>query len=373
MYRCKIIFAISLFILPFSGFGQYPFLLKGSTTSALNGKKIYLTIWDMYSENRYQKKDTATIKDGVFYFKGTINKASENAKLYTIQPSGNLDFVLDTGFNHVQLLKLPPKTPFYKNILSNPRFRNSASNKIRHTMDSLTNLYYFTKGRPSQQFPGTLEIGEEDKVKLIQKKLDIIRKYPDVYYSLISLFSLSEDLTSKDLEMVFTSLNEQVRNSGLGAEFSRLLAKKKRSEIGSKIQAFTAMTDSDLPFHSDSLSGSPYLLAFGATWCLPCKKKLPLLRQLNEKYKGNGFRIVYVNLDEKMEKWKSQVIQDKMNWLNISENVKWEESKISQLLNVTALPLYLIVDKNGTILYNEFQLKDNGNSLLEQYIQKSIR
>ena len=41
------------------------------------------------------------------------------------------------------------------------------------------------------------------------------------------------------------------------------------------------------------------LLDFWATWCKPCVKSIPKLRDLHDEYAGQGFRVVGISIDEK--------------------------------------------------------------------------
>ena len=40
------------------------------------------------------------------------------------------------------------------------------------------------------------------------------------------------------------------------------------------------------------------LLDFWATWCVPCKKSMPELQALHDKYAARGFRVVGISIDE---------------------------------------------------------------------------
>jgi len=40
------------------------------------------------------------------------------------------------------------------------------------------------------------------------------------------------------------------------------------------------------------------LLVFWATWCEPCVMEIPTLVSLQEKYRGRGFRVVAINMDD---------------------------------------------------------------------------
>ena len=359
-----------------SSYAQYPFKIKGNTADFLNGQKIYLVVEDRYSDKRYKFRDSIFIKNNSFYFSGTINKLSENAQLYTKQVRGFFDFVVDTGNNEIKIYSLKPKTPFYKNKLSNSEVINSRSNKIKKKIDSLINYSYLRKGKPSASNKNIIELSNSDKAELINTELSIIKQNPEIFYSLVHLYSMSKlylSLNTGKLSETFNSLNEEIRNSSLGVEFNEKIQVKKSVEIGSMAKTFTANTNYGSVFSNAEMIGRPYLLAFGATWCVPCKENLPALKKLYQKHRSEGLEIVYVNLDEMTEKWKSQVIKYDLKWVNVSESVKWPDSKISKLFNVTALPFYLVIDKTGKIVYNQFQLKDESLKEIEAYIIRALR
>ena len=50
--------------------------------------------------------------------------------------------------------------------------------------------------------------------------------------------------------------------------------------------------------HSDEWSGKALLINFWATWCVPCRKEMPALMELHEKYTDQGFEVIGIAADE---------------------------------------------------------------------------
>jgi cytochrome c biogenesis protein CcmG, thiol:disulfide interchange protein DsbE len=57
----------------------------------------------------------------------------------------------------------------------------------------------------------------------------------------------------------------------------------------------------DRTVSSDSLRGQLVYVDFWASWCAPCRKSFPWLRELHDRYAARGLVIVAVNLDKKRE------------------------------------------------------------------------
>jgi thiol-disulfide isomerase/thioredoxin len=178
---------------------------------------------------------------------------------------------------------------------------------------------------------------------------------------------------AEELTSFFLELNHEIRNSSLGKELRTKMEIARKVRVGQSAPTFSANSSGDSIFSTASLKGNTvYLLSFGATWCQPYKEKYPVLKKLYEKYREKGLEIVAVNLDEKKDIWRQQIISFNLPWVHVSELKKWNESEIAKLFDVQALPYYLLVDKIGMIAYNSFQLKDDELILLERYILSSL-
>src|SRR5690606_35410055 len=89
--------------------------------------------------------------------------------------------------------------------------------------------------------------------------------------------------------------------------------------------------------------GKYVLLDFWASWCAPCRKVIPELKALYEKYKDKNFSIVNVSLDEKREEWLKALTEEQMPWTNLLA-VNGLESQVADLYHIRAIPYTLLID-----------------------------
>ncbi len=92
--------------------------------------------------------------------------------------------------------------------------------------------------------------------------------------------------------------------------------------------------------------GKIVLLNFWATWCPSCRKEIPSMIKLYERYKDKGLEIIGVNLD-RMDK---SGIEKFSSEHNITFPTLLDPAgKTAVLYGITALPATFILDRNGKI------------------------
>lgn len=64
-------------------------------------------------------------------------------------------------------------------------------------------------------------------------------------------------------------------------------------------EAFPDLAKFNLEGELPDLQGKVVLVDFWASWCVPCKKSFPVMRELREKFGGRGFVVIAVSLDRK--------------------------------------------------------------------------
>ena len=110
---------------------------------------------------------------------------------------------------------------------------------------------------------------------------------------------------------------------------------------------FDSATDGK-PVDLAKLRGQVVLLDFWATWCGPCMAKLPEILKLNEKYKGKGFQLVGVSLDQDKSALLKTIKAKGMDWPEYFDGKGWE-SAVGTRFGVRAIPAAWLVDKKGLV------------------------
>lgn len=65
------------------------------------------------------------------------------------------------------------------------------------------------------------------------------------------------------------------------------------------LPAFTLYNLDGEPVTTEDLKGKTLFINFWATWCKPCRKEIPLLTEMQEKYTDDGLEIVGIAIDNK--------------------------------------------------------------------------
>lgn len=93
--------------------------------------------------------------------------------------------------------------------------------------------------------------------------------------------------------------------------------------------------------------GDVVMINFWATWCGPCRQEMPLLDALYTRYERVGFNLLGVNIDDDSRRAMRMVEE-----LGVSFPVLFDARKeVSELYDVDAMPVTVILDRQGTVRY----------------------
>lgn len=103
--------------------------------------------------------------------------------------------------------------------------------------------------------------------------------------------------------------------------------------------------------------GKVLLVDFWASWCAPCRKANPAMRDLYRTYKNAGFEILGVSLDDNREKWLQAIDEDLISWPQVSD-LKGTKSPVVKLYRIEEIPTTYLLDKEGKIVGVDLSLRE---------------
>lgn len=138
--------------------------------------------------------------------------------------------------------------------------------------------------------------------------------------------------------------------------------------IGSLALDFSMPTPKGDTLALKSLRGKYVLLDFWASWCPPCRKENPNLVKAYQKYHTLGFDILQVSIDKNHASWVKAIADDGLIWHQVGDMKFWD-SPVARLYNITRIPANFLLDPNGRIIARDVrgeELEKTLSRLLEK-------
>jgi len=115
--------------------------------------------------------------------------------------------------------------------------------------------------------------------------------------------------------------------------------------------------------------GRVVMINFWATWCGPCRVEMPHLSRLYEKYRGSGFTVLAVNIDEDPHKAASLAKQLGMRFPVLLDT----EKKVSRLYDLSTMPSTILIDRDGRVRYITRGYRDGYEETYDKQIRELLR
>lgn len=141
------------------------------------------------------------------------------------------------------------------------------------------------------------------------------------------------------------------------------------SSAGQKASDFALRSVSDGNIRLSEYYGDVVMLNFWATWCGPCRQELPVLEELQKKFKRAGFTVLAVNVDTP-----DVDVADYLSEFQISFPVLLDQShEVVKKYNIRAMPGSVFLSRDGEIRHVHLGYKDGDQRKYEQIIEALLK
>jgi thiol-disulfide isomerase/thioredoxin len=97
------------------------------------------------------------------------------------------------------------------------------------------------------------------------------------------------------------------------------------------------------------LKGKALYIDVWATWCGPCKREIPMLKELEAAYHGKDIEFVSISTDKDVEAWKAFVVKESLGGLQVHQSENFDFT-ISKHFIVNSIPRFILIDAEGKIV-----------------------
>ena len=354
------------------------FIINGNLVGH-NTKDIKISY---FNKSQVWVDDTAKVNNGSFSFRGSIAEPTlvrmyGNIKSRSVDDPNFTQLFIEPKVTTINLTENNFKRAIIKSSNSQMLLNELMNSKkhVEESSESIGNSYSlvkeaFAQGDTSKVITDRMEdfrlqlVPFQDKLKNIDLKF--VRSHGNEYISSYILGFYSKKISHDSLQFYYNLLSASVKNNRYGQYvYKDLMPNKKPTAIIGSIAPNIYMRDINAKWVSlKSFRSKKYiLLDFWASWCIPCLRMNTHLQKTYKTYKDKGLEIISLSLDHNKSDWENAIKNGQLNaWINIlvGQNGKAADY-IMDKYDLTTVPTYILIDKNGIILGRYDVIDENSN------------
>lgn len=168
----------------------------------------------------------------------------------------------------------------------------------------------------------------------------------EVYYSFLKDFI--SYYGAESVSTVYSDYKDITSNKQRLTELEMIFAEYNQLAPG---QASIDWSFPDINGKTYSLSdfrGKYVYIDVWASWCGPCKKEIPLLKSLKEKFANKNIEIIGISVDDNRADWVNSINNEGLNGVQLYAG-GWE-NELCEFYKITGIPRFILLDKQGKII-----------------------
>ena len=318
-----------------------------------SGYKIIATSQDAFAQgdtillidyDTDERIDSVVVADSTLVFEGNADKE----RIVTLTNHGKrlAVFLLEPGETTVDLkLRTAKGTPL-----------NDKNQALNIAGDSIIKGYYASvenlkkSGKTEEEMQDELDsltYATDSVLTALNKKA--FEENKDNAFGLLAFLDYAYGLDKAQLESALNGTPEWFRNSVRVKRFIDAADKLDKTAPGKMFTDFTVATSDGKEVKlSDYVGKGDYVLVdFWASWCGPCMREMPGLKEIYNKYNGKGLQIVGVAVWDNPDDTRNAVVAQQLPWTIIDNAQRIP----TDLYGIMGIPHIIMFAPDGTIAF----------------------
>ena len=245
----------------------------------------------------YRDSDTSMVETRFFFKKGTVKlhivPLHESKKYYAIDESASVNVMSYEVLNGNLLDSFVKKEAYAANDFVR-------KNRTKIGVD-----------------PDITRRGSILFDSLRNKKIQFIQQYPELY---LSFWTFQQDVVKSgiikpdSLLKLYNSLSEQYKKTKAGTYLSSVIFNKLAISSKAPFPDFSVKDTKGNQIELSQLKGKYVLVQFWASWCVPCIKEIPILKEIEKKYRNSPFILISFSIDKDSQAFQKAIEKYSMTW-----------------------------------------------------------
>ncbi|WP_420580770.1 TlpA family protein disulfide reductase [Reichenbachiella sp.] len=172
-----------------------------------------------------------------------------------------------------------------------------------------------------------------------------------IQQGLLPGFVYDVEAGNENAEAIYNGIVSISTDSATIAKLTEKIEKIRNLEVGMPSPSFTYQSVEGETVSLKDLRGKYLYIDVWATWCGPCLREIPALKQLENDYHNEAIEFVSISIDEKkdFEKWQNMVADKELKGIQLFADSDWK-SEFVKAYAIDGIPRFIIIDPEGNII-----------------------
>lgn len=178
----------------------------------------------------------------------------------------------------------------------------------------------------------------------------------DAYNIVMTIRSYSQELGEEAVDALCEAY-EASENPKLVKPIAKLSGLRRYARLPGEELYFEALFQDETgefvkKYDPAEYAGKPRLVEIWATWCGPCRKEIPRLKEVYERYHDAGFEILGYSVDQDVDALKKFLVDNEIPWKVASQKLSVEAGyrPLYEYYAINGVPEMILLDGDGKVI-----------------------